>query len=107
MKLSLLIVSYNAGQLLRECVESLEPVVQGPGQSVEGEPLEVEVIVVDNASVDPAVGTVRRDFPWVRWVQSPENRGFSAAVNEGAACSEGEILLLLNPDTRVGTRGVG
>lgn len=106
MKLSLLIVSYNAGQLLRECVESLEPAAQGSGQLVEGEPLEVEVIVVDNASVDPEVAAVRRDFPWVRWVQSPENRGFSAAVNEGAACSKGELLLLLNPDTRVGPEGL-
>jgi GT2 family glycosyltransferase len=58
----------------------------------------VEIVVVDNASpIDPAVARLRRatGVSLRRWGR---NRGFAAAVNEGARLSRGEWLLLLNPD---------
>ncbi len=101
MKLSILIVSYNVGDLLRRCLERLvSGDAGGAGAS------SFEVVVVDNASSDPEVENVRASFPNITWVQLPNNLGFSAAVNAGAAVADGELYLLLNPDTEVDPGGI-
>ena len=96
MKLSILIVSYNVGHLLRRCLTELA----GSESGVAARP-PFEVVVVDNASTDPEVLEVRESFPSVTWVQFSRNLGFSAAVNAGAAAATGEYYLLLNPDTEL------
>lgn len=63
--------------------------------------LPVEVIVVDNNSVDGSVELVRRKFPEVQLIANQENTGFSVANNQGIRQSRGEYVLLLNPDTVV------
>ena len=60
-----------------------------------------EIIVIDNASIDNTVGVVRNFFSAVEIFANPGNPGFAAAVNQGAAISNGRMLLLLNPDTIV------
>jgi len=57
------------------------------------------VIVVDNDSHDNSRDVVRRDFPWVRWIQSEQNLGFGRANNLGAKHATGKYLFLLNSDT--------
>jgi GT2 family glycosyltransferase len=56
---------------------------------------------VDNASTDGSPEMVRTEFPNVQLVVNSENRGFTAANNQGLALSQGRYLLLLNPDTKV------
>ena len=56
-----------------------------------------EVVVVDNASVDDSVAVAARR-PWVEVVANLTNRGFAAAVNQGAGLSKGRYVLILNPD---------
>jgi N-acetylglucosaminyl-diphospho-decaprenol L-rhamnosyltransferase len=52
-----------------------------------------EVVLIDNASaVAPAPP------PGVRFVRNPQNIGFAAANNQGAATTQAEFLVLLNPD---------
>lgn len=85
---SIVIVSYNTADLLARCLSSL----QGSTSEV------VEIIVVDNASVDGSVEVVRSSFPSVRVVELPVNVGFAAGVNRGAEAAKGRYLLLLNPD---------
>jgi GT2 family glycosyltransferase len=63
-----------------------------------------ETVVVDNGSSDGSVKLVERDFPEVRVVRLPENRGFSAAVNAGIRASEAQYVALLNNDTEVDPR---
>ena len=55
-----------------------------------------EVIVVDNASDDDTVQRVKQ-HP-VRLFANQQNRGFGAAVNQGATEATGDVLLILNPD---------
>jgi GT2 family glycosyltransferase len=61
----------------------------------------IEVIVVDNASVkdDPAI--ISRLFPEVIFIQSKENLGFAGGNNLGIRQAKGEYIMLLNNDTEV------
>jgi len=91
--LSIVIVSWNVRDLLRRCLSSiLAGQEQGPG---------LEIIVVDNASSDGSAGMVRVEFPQVHLIANEQNRGFTAANNQGLALAQGRYLLLLNPDTEV------
>lgn len=93
MDVSIVIVSYNARDYLRECLRSIEGTTPTS--------LQYEVIVVDNASTDGAPDMVASEFPWVRLIRNASNVGFSRANNQGAAASTGRYVLLLNPDTVV------
>jgi N-acetylglucosaminyl-diphospho-decaprenol L-rhamnosyltransferase len=53
-------------------------------------------IVVDNASADETVATVRKKG--ARLIANPENRGFASAVNQGFKATGAEFVVLLNPD---------
>ncbi|NOG48953.1 MAG: glycosyltransferase family 2 protein [Chloroflexi bacterium] len=61
----------------------------------------IEVILVDNASEDGSQALIREQYPWVKLIELPENRGFTGACNAGIAASEGEVVALLNNDTEV------
>lgn len=88
---SVIIVSWNVKAELRECLLSLRKEIT----------LQAEVIVVDNASGDGTVDLVK-EFPEVLWQLQNCNLGFARACNIGAKTSTGNILIFLNPDTRVG-----
>lgn len=60
-----------------------------------------EVIVVDNASTDNSVTEVRKKFPTVKLTLSKENLGYAKGNNLGVKHSQGEIILFLNPDTKI------
>ena len=59
-----------------------------------------ETVVVDNASTDGTVEAVRRAFPGVRIVESP-NEGYGAAANRGIAACSAPFVLLVNSDVEV------
>ena len=88
--LSIIIVSYNVSAFLRLCLYSVEKAIGS---------LDAEIFVVDNASEDDSVEMVKTLFPDVKVIENKKNEGFSAANNRAIARSEGEIILLLNPDT--------
>jgi O-antigen biosynthesis protein len=90
--LSVVIVNYNVCHFLEQCLRSVEKACAN---------IEAEVIVVDNNSVDGSVPMVREKFPWVKVIANKENTGFSRANNQAILQSEGEYVLLLNPDTVV------
>src|SRR4051794_26064744 len=87
---SIIIVSWNVRDLLRRCLASL-PDAAGPD-------VRAEVIVVDNASHDGSGAMVQAEFPQVRVLANPTNRGYAGGNNQGMAASRGRTLLLLNPD---------
>jgi GT2 family glycosyltransferase len=84
--LSTIIVNYNAGSLLRKCVDSLLAC-----------PLAIEIIVVDNASSDASLNGLQ-DLSQVCVIRNPANVGFAAACNIGVQASSAPFLLFLNPD---------
>jgi len=94
-EVSVIIVSYNTRELLRECIESI--------LCEQGDGLAVEVIVVDNASADGSAAMVAERFPQVRLIANPDNRGFGAACNQGMEVARGRYALILNADIRAQT----
>ena len=101
--LSIVIVSWNVRDLLRHCLQSVVTDAQpSPDDGVFriGD-WEVEILVVDNASTDGSSEMVHDEFPRVHLIANNENRGFTAANNQGLTLSQGRYLLLLNPDTEI------
>jgi GT2 family glycosyltransferase len=92
MDLSVVIVNFNTGELLRDCLRSLQPELRG---------LEAEILVVDNASSDVSLEMLAEEFPGVLVLANSENLGFGRANNRALRQAGGRLVLLLNPDTRV------
>ena len=92
MDLSIIIVSYNVKEKLRENLRNL---FQSEGD------FSFEVFVVDNDSRDGSAKMVEEEFPQVKLIKNDENLGFSRANNIAIKESKGDFLLLLNPDMQV------
>lgn len=92
MDLSVIIVDFNTASLLRECLYSIEETKDD---------IYLEIIVVDNNSMDESVEMVKKDFPQVRLIANSENIGFAQGVNQGLNLAKGRYFLLLNPDAKV------
>lgn len=90
--LSIVIVSWNARQALRGCLESVIAQDTEPA---------LEVLVIDNASSDGSAEMVDREFPAVQVLRNAVNAGFAKASNQGIRQARGRYVLLLNPDTIV------
>jgi len=91
---AVVIPSWNSLELLPRCLGSLRD--QGA---------ELEVLVVDNGSGDGTVAYLEREE--VPHLALPENRGFAAAVNLGAARTTAPAVLVLNADTVLEPGAVG
>jgi GT2 family glycosyltransferase len=90
--LSVVIVNWNAGGLLRQCVASVQ---------ANAGTLNVEILVVDNHSTDGSIDGLERDFPLLQVLSNDRNVGFAAANNQAIRRAHGRHVLLLNPDTVV------
>ncbi len=92
LPLSIIIVSYKSLQHIEGCLNSIQSNLSHS---------EYEIIVVDNASNDGTVESLRASYPHVRLIQNDQNLGFSKANNQGIKISQGKYILLLNNDTEV------
>jgi GT2 family glycosyltransferase len=90
--LTIIIVNYNTGDLLSQCITSIQ------NHTACGS---YEIIVVDNASTDVSCKIAQSLFPTVKFILNAHNRGFAAANNQGITASQADYILLLNPDTIV------
>jgi GT2 family glycosyltransferase len=86
---SVIIPNWNGARFLPTCLDALRRQTYP----------RFEVLVVDNASTDGSVALMERDYPEVRLVKLPTNRGLTGGVNAGIQAARGEILALLNNDT--------
>jgi len=94
MKLSVIVVNWNAKTFLLKCVASaLRQSLQNPDL--------LEIIVVDNASSDGSQRAVRDSFPEVTLIINDENYGFAKGNNIGIRASTGHYLFLINSDVVV------
>ena len=103
MDLSIVIVSWNVRELLRQCLLSVNSNQNSSEASSiqSGRQLKTEIIVVDNASTDGTVEMVRSEFPDVRVIANSENVGFTRGNYQALAQARGRYLFLLNPDTKL------
>lgn len=92
MRLSVVVVNWNTGELIRRCVESVYADLSAG---------EAEVFIVDSASTDGSTQAVQEQFPQATYIYSPKNIGFGPANNLALRQATGDYLLLLNPDTLV------
>ena len=88
-RVAVVIPNWNTREFLGPCLRSLRR------QRFR----DFETLVVDSASTDGSVGFVTENFPEVRTIALPENRGFSGAVNTGIEASTAQFVVLLNNDT--------
>ena len=86
LDLSIIIVNYNTGELLEQCLKSL--------------PKCVEIIVVDNNSMKH-VNSLINNKKISKLILNKKNVGFAKASNQGLAKAQGKYILFLNPDTIV------
>lgn len=95
--LSVIIVSYNTRDLLRNCLLSLRASAG----------LTLEIIVVDNASSDGSADMVRVEFPEVQLLAQSLNTWYCGGNNIGIQMATADYALLLNPDTEVAPEALG
>ena len=92
-RVSIIVLTALGPKHLPECLDSLAK-LEYPAAAV-------EVIVVDNGSVEDPTDTVRRHYPSAQVVRNGRNLGFCGGNNAGVARASHEWLLFLNDDTRV------
>src|SRR4051794_7675789 len=94
----IVIVNWNSGRQLQECLASFEAVSHDDVSMV-------AVTIIDNASADHSADRLTSVAP-LNVIRNAENRGFAAACNQGAAETQADFLLFLNPDTRLMPRSL-
>jgi GT2 family glycosyltransferase len=90
---SIIILNYNAGDLLLECVDS---VFQSNYRNL-------EVIVVDNISKDNSHKKCKEKFQNITLIENEQNLGYCGGNNIGIKHASGKFLVILNPDVIVET----
>jgi len=90
---TIVIVTYNSSWTITVCLESVARTLRAGDQ----------VVVVDNHSQDDTCGLVQEFQGWMplQLVRNDDNRGFSAASNQGIRLVVTPLVVLLNPDTVV------
>ncbi len=91
-QLTVIVVNYNVEYFLDQCLTSVKKASKG---------LDIETIVVDNASMDGSVELLQTKYTDLNLILNEENVGFSKANNQGIEIAKGKYVLLLNPDTVV------
>jgi GT2 family glycosyltransferase len=92
-RVDVVVVNWNGGALLRECLDSL--------RDAAGAAPFFRVVVVDNASTDGSADALDAGAAPLVVIRNAQNRGFAAACNQGAAVGTAPYVLLLNPDAAV------
>jgi len=89
MKLSVIIINRNLCPILRHTLSALVDA---------GKNIDYEVFIFDNASVDGSISMIESEFPQFHIIASQKNIGYSKAYNEVVNLTNGEYVLLVNPD---------
>ncbi len=88
---SIVILNYNSGNLLIECVETILKTIHK----------NYEIIVVDNNSKDKSHKKCKDKFDQIKLIENKENLGYCEGNNVGLKQVNGEFVVILNPDTLV------
>jgi GT2 family glycosyltransferase len=95
-QVAVVVVSYNTRDDLLNCLASVVESARPP---------DVEIVVVDNASTDGSLVTVRQTHPQVMTIANPTNLGFGVACNQAMRATTAPFILLLNSDAAITAQG--
>jgi GT2 family glycosyltransferase len=96
--LSIILVNYNGGCWLKQTLTSLQQYYLNSPDT------QVTVYLVDNASIDNSVATVKTDFPFVKLIEAAQNLGFAGGNNLALSQVDTDYIMLLNSDTQLDER---
>ena len=88
---SVIVLNYNAGELLLNCIKSLKNSIYK----------NLEIIVVDNVSSDGSQMKCKEIFSDIKLIENKKNLGYCGGNNVGIKNAKGEFITILNPDTIV------
>jgi len=88
---SVIVLNYNAGELLLNCIESIKKSAYK----------NLEIIVIDNISTDKSQKKCKEKYPDIKLIQNDENFGYCEGNNIGIRKAKGDFIMILNPDTIV------
>ena len=91
-QLAAVLVNYNAGQELRQALQSVADEMRGASW---------EAAVVDNASVDGSAAIAADFAPQATLLRNTANVGFARGVNQGVGVTSAPLILIMNPDCRL------
>ncbi|MGC2423984.1 MAG: glycosyltransferase family 2 protein [Nitrospirota bacterium] len=91
-ELSVSIISHDGKERILACLKSVFDTADG---------LDMEVIVVENASSDGSAEAISEKFPQVKLIRNMMREGFSANHNKALRQARGSLVLLLNDDTLI------
>lgn len=89
--ISIIILNYNAGNLLIDCVSSI----------MKSNIKDFEIILIDNCSSDNSHLECKKKFDNVKLIENKENLGYCEGNNVRLRVAQGEFIVILNPDTTV------
>jgi len=84
---TIIIVSHNSGSCIAACLQALAPFTQW------------KIVLVDNNSTDDTVRQAQGLSLEIFTLVNSQNTGFAGAVNQAAKVAEGDVFVILNPDT--------
>src|SRR5260370_38301493 len=84
---TVVVVTHNSGSHIRACLQALVPFTHW------------KVVIVDNNSTDDTIHETRNCSREVLTLMNDHNAGFAGAVNQAARIADGDVLVILNPDT--------
>ena len=87
---SIVIVNYNSGNLILDCIESILKTKNN----------DIEIIVVDNASTDGSHKKCKEKFPQIKLIENKENFGYCEGCNIGVRQAKGNFIVTANADTK-------
>jgi glycosyltransferase involved in cell wall biosynthesis len=88
MKISLITVTYNSGEFLEECIQSVI------SQSYN----DLEYIIIDGGSTDPTISIIHKYKPFISFFITEPDLGIYDAMNKGIALATGDVIGILNGD---------
>lgn len=91
-QLSIVIISWKMKSLLQTCLKSIYSFTKE---------INYEIILIDNNSEDGTVEMIENEFPQIRLIKNPENRGVAPARNQGMEIAAGKYILILDADVEL------
>jgi hypothetical protein len=88
---SVIVLNYNGSEFLEECLSSIMK-QKYPNR---------EILFIDNASTDESLHIAEKKFPGLRIIKNSNNLGFAGGMNTGIRHASGDMIALVNIDTKL------